>query len=639
MPTPFHIPARALCVLAALFLAAQVQASDAPPPTYATAELPAFNEGVNEALIERVNQAQSREYDSVLASLDDFMKAHPQDGAVAVERCRFVAHFASLEDAPIKSAVERSEACNKDLETAVFPNDAPVELYLLENLWGDEAKNRGQSLLSPSKLWEPKWRARLHEQIADLYSASDVMKAGPYALTAVRLNPQSSVRLVAAEYLIRIGSKAAALRMIQDMPKESWNAWNLSIAVKLLIGMDAVDAANTLVEAEQTFTPNMDTRVLLARSLFSRGEVKAAHRVVKEASEEATRRKQYGTAPLRELFELERDFGSTDDATTAYRRLRSLGFSADPFGRHRLGLSLAHPRAPWRWEDALGIGAFILFLGVLALLPLLVIAPIHYRSVVKELRGQPPLPPSPVAPWTLGQVWYALAVLLVVGVVAFYFMDYSMLHRALAAGMDLHDSYEGLSSDRALGNALLLSSAVIAIALLPLVMQANPRSLFLGNWSVRRSLLTGIGAAVGLFILTAFLRAIMSGASKPAAALGTDTTRALQGIHSSYGAAAMLLFMAGLVPFIEEFVFRGVLLRTTARHVALWVAVLLQATLFMLWHEDARSWPVIFVLALVAAWLARRSGGLLAPITLHAVNNAIAGLSLIGLTEMAKRLA
>ncbi len=488
-----------------------MQAADAPTPAPATAELPAFNEGANEALIERADQAQSREYDSVLASLDDFMKAHPQDAAVAVERCRFVAHFASLEDAPIESAVDRSEECNKDLETAVFPNDAPVELYLLENLWGDEAKSRGLTLLSPRSSGSRSGGHACTSKMADLYSATDVMKAGPYALTALRLNPQSSVRLVAAEYLIRIGSKAAALRMIQEMPKESWNAWSLSIAVKLLIGMDAVDAANTLVEADQTFTPNMNTRVLLARSLFSRGEVKAAHRVVKEASEEATRQKQYGTAPLRELFELERDFGSTDDATAAYRRLRSLGFSADPFGRHRLSLSLAHPRAPWRWEDALGIGAFILFLGALALLPLLVIAPIHYRSVVKQLPRTAPLPPSPVAPWTLGQMWYALAVLLVAGMAAFYFMDYSVLHRALAAGMDLHDSYDGLSSDRALGNALLLSSAVIAIALLPLVMQANPRSLFLGTWSVRRSLLTGIGAAFALFILTAFLGGMISG--------------------------------------------------------------------------------------------------------------------------------
>jgi membrane protease YdiL (CAAX protease family) len=638
MPTPFDAARRALCLLAVLFFAMPAQASDQAPST-TVADLPSFKEGVHEALIERVNQAQSREYESVLESLDAFMQTHPKDADVAVERCRFVGHFAGLEDAPIESAIDRSDECQEELKHAVFSDEAPIELYLLELLWGDEAKERAQSLLSPSIHWEPKRRARLHEQLADLYSSTDVMKAGPHATTAIRLDPHSSVRLVAAEYLIRIGAKAAALRMVQEMPKEDWNAGNLSVAVKLLVGMEAAGAANELVKANQAIAPDVSTRVLLARSLFSSGAVDAARRIVKEASEAAAQQKQYGTTSLREIFELERDFGSTEDAAAAYRRLRDLGYSADPFGRHRLSLSLHHPRAPWHWEDTLGIGAFALIIGGIALLPLLVVVPIHYRSVVKQLRGQPPLPLTPLAPWTLRQTWYALAVTSVAGIVAFYFLDYPAFHRVIAAGLDIPDSYEVLSSDRALGNALLLSSAVTALALLPLLRRADLRSLFLGTWSVRRSLLTGIGASVGIFLLAAFLRGFMAGLSEGAAALGTDTTRALQGIRSTYGAVAMILFVAGLIPFIEEFVFRGVLLRTAARHIAFWVAVLLQAALFMIWHEDASSWPVIFVLALTAAWLARRSGGLLAPITLHALNNTFAALSLIGLSEMAKRLA
>jgi uncharacterized protein len=638
MPTPFDPPRRALCALAVLFAAAQVLASDGAPPATAT-DLPAFEEGVHEALVERVNQAQTREYESVLESLDAFAKAHPKDADVAVERCRFVGHFAGLEGAPIEAAIERSEQCTEELEHAAFPNEAPVELYLLERLWGEEAEQRGRDLLPPSTHWEPKRQARLHEQLANLYSDTDVMKAGPHAITAIRLDPRSDVRLVAAEYLIRIGSKAAALRVVQEMPSEDWNAWNLGVAVKLLVGMEAGDAANRLIEANPAVTPNMSTRVLLARSLFSSGALDAARRIVKEASEAAAQQKLYGTSSLREIFELERDYGSTEEAAAAYRHLRDFGYTADPFGRHRLSLSLYHPRAPWQWKDTLGIGAFVLVIGVLALFPLLVVVPIHYRSVVKQLRGKPPLPPTPLAPWTLRQTWYALAVTLVAGMVAIYFLDYPTFHGIAAAGLDVHDSYDVLSSDRTLGNALLLSSAVTALALLPLLRRADLRSLLLGTWSVRRSLLTGIGASIGILILAVFVRGLMRGLSEGAAALGTDTTRGLQGMHSMYGAAVMILFVAGLIPVIEEFVFRGVLLRTAARHVAFWVAALLQTTLFMVWHEDTSSWPVIFVLGLTAAWLARRSGGLLAPITLHALNNAFAAVSLIGLSRMAERFA
>ena len=250
MPTPLDAARRALCLLSLLFSAAQVQASDGTPPT-TVGDLPALKEGVHEALIERVNQAQSREYESVLQSLDAFMNAHPKDADVAVERCRFVGHFGGLEDAPIESAIDRSDECTEELKHAAFPDEAPVELYLLELLWGEEAAKRGQSLLPPSTHWEPKRRARLHEQLANIYSTTDVMKAGPHATAAIRLNPRSSARLVAAEYLILIGSKAAALRTVQEMPREDWNAWNLAEAVKLLVGMEAAGAANRLVEAIQ----------------------------------------------------------------------------------------------------------------------------------------------------------------------------------------------------------------------------------------------------------------------------------------------------------------------------------------------------------------------------------------------------
>ena len=636
MPTPLDAARRTLCVLAVLFSAMQVQASDGAP---AATELPAFKEGVHDALVERVNQAQSREYESVLGSLDAFVKAHPADADVAVERCRFVGHFAGLEDAPIESAIERSEECTKELENAAFSDEAPVELFLLEQLWGEEAQKRGRDLLPPSTHWEKNRQARLHEHLANVYSSTDVMKAGPHAVTAIRLDPKSTVRLVAAEYLILIGSKAAALRMVQEMPGEQWNAWNLGVAVKLLVGMEAADAANRLVEAHPKITPDLNTRVLLARSLFANGALEAARRIVKEASDAAAQQKLYGSAALREIFELERDYGSAGEAAAAYRRLRDVGYSADPFGKHRLSLSLRHPRAPWQWEDTLGIGAFLLVIGVLALVPLLIVVPIHYRSVVKQLRGQSPLPPTPAAPWSLRQTGYALAVTFAVSMVAFYILDYPGFHQVAAGTLGIYDPYDVLSSERALGNVFLLSSAITVLALLPLLRGTDLRSLFLGTWSVRRSLLMGVGASIGILILTALIRAVMSGASEGAAVLGTDTTRALQGIQSTYGALAMFLFVAGLVPVVEEFVFRGVLLRTAARHVAFWAAVLIQAALFMVFHEDLSSWPLIFALALTAAWLARRSGGLLAPITLHAMNNAFFAWSLISASRLAERFA
>jgi membrane protease YdiL (CAAX protease family) len=67
--------------------------------------------------------------------------------------------------------------------------------------------------------------------------------------------------------------------------------------------------------------------------------------------------------------------------------------------------------------------------------------------------------------------------------------------------------------------------------------------------------------------------------------------------------------------------------------VSIWVAALAQAAVFTLWHEEVAAYPYLFAFALAAAWLAWRSGGLLAPITLHVVNNFLAALSILGLTR------
>ena len=79
-------------------------------------------------------------------------------------------------------------------------------------------------------------------------------------------------------------------------------------------------------------------------------------------------------------------------------------------------------------------------------------------------------------------------------------------------------------------------------------------------------------------------------------------------------------------PVGEEFLFRGLLLRACLRHVSFPVANGLQALLFAAMHFDLGAMPFLFAFGLAAGWLARRSGGLLAPMVMHAALNLVAGL-------------
>ena len=599
--------------------------------------LPPVEEGMYKTLVDQVSAGQTHEYQQTLAAFDSYIAAHPTDAVAVVERCRFIDQFAAAEDLTVESASDDAEACTEGLKGGPLADSAPAHLYLLGQTYGDEAIRAGEALLPASANWTPRQQASLHERLAAAYARKDLIKAGPHAMTATRLDNKTGVRLIAAEYLIRIGAKAAAIHMIEEMPPEQWTVLTLSDAVNFLIGLDAASTAERLLQVNTGVSVDAATDVLLARSLFAAGRAEAAHRWV-QAAMTPSKQQYVSLITRRELFDLELEHGTAESASAAYRNLRARGgYRADPFGHHRVALSLRFPRTPWSVADAGGLAALLALLGILILLPLVVVVPLHYRSVVKQLRGRAVLPATDGAPWSLKHVWYVLAVMQVAGVLAMYFIDYPDLHALVAERAGMPQQYGTISSDRQLGNAMLVASGISVLALLPLLLRTGWRTLLIGEWSVKRSLFTGLGCGIALVIVSRLVL-VMKNVASHHAVLGTDTIRGLQGINSAYGALALFAYAALAVPIIEEVVFRGVLLRTVSRYYAFLFALVVQAGIFMVSHEDTSTFAFIFALAVIAGWLARRSGGLLAPIALHATNNAVATLSVVVMSRVFEHL-
>ncbi len=91
--------------------------------------------------------------------------------------------------------------------------------------------------------------------------------------------------------------------------------------------------------------------------------------------------------------------------------------------------------------------------------------------------------------------------------------------------------------------------------------------------------------------------------------------------------AAMLICVAGVVPYIEELFFRGALfsplLESSARGksspgVAVWTT----SIGFALAHQEPRNWPPLLLVALVLGELRRRGGSIWPGVALHAAFNA-----------------
>ena len=81
-----------------------------------------------------------------------------------------------------------------------------------------------------------------------------------------------------------------------------------------------------------------------------------------------------------------------------------------------------------------------------------------------------------------------------------------------------------------------------------------------------------------------------------------------------------------VTPFLEEFLFRG-LLQTTFRSVlrtkyAPWIAIFITSILFAMMHAIPTHWPTLFVLGVCLGYSYEKSGSLFRPIFIHAIFNA-----------------
>jgi membrane protease YdiL (CAAX protease family) len=328
-----------------------------------------------------------------------------------------------------------------------------------------------------------------------------------------------------------------------------------------------------------------------------------------------------------EYFEFERKHGGRDEAVAAYAQLRDVGFGADILSRDRLSLFASHPGAPWHWREVWGFLLLIGFLLLFAASPVVVIAPVHYRGLARRVAGLVPDKPLPI--WTLRHAWYALAVFWVGGIVTLYVFQAGLLELMLPWSKRT----ESNATDLLLGRQMLWGTLIMALLVMPLLVGRPVRSLMLGRWSIAKSLLVGIGLAIALRVVAG----IVGLGLQSLGLLGTDTVRAMQGAHQLYGIGGLLLIIAVAVPFVEELLFRGVLLEACRGQVTFMFATVMQAAVFALLHESWTHMPALFVFGLVAGWLAKRSGGLLAPIAMHAAFNLTAALTIIGVTSALNR--
>jgi membrane protease YdiL (CAAX protease family) len=109
---------------------------------------------------------------------------------------------------------------------------------------------------------------------------------------------------------------------------------------------------------------------------------------------------------------------------------------------------------------------------------------------------------------------------------------------------------------------------------------------------------------------------------------GVDPTQEALSQTATVPGLLPLVFLSGAIiaPIAEEIVFRGYLYKAFRDRFKPSYAIVLSAALFSAIHLELVAAAPLFVIGIVLAYVYEKTGNIMAPITLHVLNNAVAFL-------------
>lgn len=570
-----------------------------------------------QALIEKVDAQVKSSVEAALAEYDTLIEREPYDVVLRIERCKFLSEYVSnFESASfLDELYALSEQCDAQLRED-FPGHPEILLLDLEKSYGEERERRGKEILSTMLFegWTQGQSSRLYAALAhDANLAGRSEEAQEYAQIALHYDEAADVRLILARGHLARGENQEVIELLTTRFDEYRHddPWYLLEKMKLLSRAGAMNVAASLYEklAQAEYYNHVDA----ARTLLELGAVDLARSEVHKANA------SYTAEDEKQLFFLELEHGTKEAALAAYNAWRDAGWKHDPIGINRIALATRDITLPWKARDVLALAAGLLLLVVAAAASGAPVAAVHYWGFVRRHRSGGSYPTEG---WQLRHAWAALAALTTASILGMYAAGPLDLYSLVQFDAELQPWQWSRS---AVMEALLLTVAII------IVLKLGPREENTRPWATNWSLLKalGLGAAIGIGLRIPFMLTALTQSDALSQIANSELWQVLRHIRDDFGLFAALWMLGLVAPVVEELIFRRVLLDSFSAHLGFERANLLQAALFSAMHMDARAFIPLFGLGLLLAYLARRSGGLAAPMTVHALFNLIAGAILL----------
>ena len=182
----------------------------------------------------------------------------------------------------------------------------------------------------------------------------------------------------------------------------------------------------------------------------------------------------------------------------------------------------------------------------------------------------------------------------------------------------------GVSIDRSLLPLIsyVLTNVTLGITVLTIIVSSHSVVLWNSSWSWSRLILTGL--AFALLLRMPFLMAYLQYPEKVVMSLENSFhAQTIETLGWVWGLGLVVVFSVGIVPFLEEAIFRGLALKAFCLKIPAWSANLLQSFLFALFHQGVGQFLMSLVFGLVAGAVTLRSQSIHCSYILHACFNLI----------------
>jgi membrane protease YdiL (CAAX protease family) len=281
----------------------------------------------------------------------------------------------------------------------------------------------------------------------------------------------------------------------------------------------------------------------------------------------------------------------------------------------------------WTLTDGAHILLFLLLLALIMVLPYLWILPIHYYGSYRRQQGK--LFPEPTFQWGLRHLWIASSLWFASDALALLFFDYPSI-----TAMFLGSSYEEpvSSISKPIANLSIFFCMGLLTGSIALLRREDfegilPR-LRANAMSIGIGIMLALGLKFGMVIYVMTFQKLGVDFSQ-GAMITASITDSILAINKYYNPLLGFLFVVVFAPFYEEILFRGVFLSACQKNMALWLANLLQASVFALAHQSLIYFPFYLAFGLVAGYYTRKTGSLITSTSMHMMNNAIAFVYLL----------